>query len=137
MAVVPNGAYALQVEGHEERILRLEDSIQTVVSTVAEIKVSQTYAAKRQDEQFSQIIDKLDESMEAISQRVYWTAGELEKGKVECLANKTKLEHLEEAEQVKKNRANNYKKIALPLLLGAVGFIGSKLGVLIWAWLTR
>jgi flagellar motility protein MotE (MotC chaperone) len=132
-----NGAYDLQLDSHEDRLQRVESNVQSVVTTVAEIKVSQDYMAERNDEQFEQIMDKLSSSMDVISEKLYWTAGQIDKHTSEIDTCKAKFERLEAKTAAKADYTETLKKIGIPLLITAIAFMAGKFFPILWAWISK
>jgi chromosome segregation ATPase len=137
MAIPSNGVYTLQLESHEDRIQTIEGTLQEVGTTVTEIKVKQEFVAKRHDEQFAQIIEKLDSAMDVIAQRLHWVTSELEKSEKTTSSIKTKVLHIEEEKTNKLKRLSSIKKLAVPLLLACGGVLAGKFGEVLWTWMTR
>lgn len=112
-------------EIHEERIQRLEGSVQTLVVQGAESIIKMEHLAEKIEEGFQGINQKLDLGTEQFL--AHATAlGE----------HRADLNKLQEVEAARAARVSIVKKAALPLLAAAAGVLATKGGESIWLWLT-
>lgn len=119
----PNGNDQM-TEAHEERIQRLETSMNQVAATTAAAAVK-----------LDNLVDKCVEGFEKINNRLDRGAAQFDQH--ESMLNEQRLEisKIKENEAARAARWTTAKKAIIPLVAAAATVIASKFGESIWAWL--
>lgn len=117
-------------EAHEERILRLEGSIQQIASKQAESLVKLEYLGDKVDSGLSTIVDKIDKAFGSVNQRLDTAADKL-------TSDDKRLTKVEDREVARLERATLIKKITFPLMIAAGSVGATHFGQILLAWLTR
>lgn len=116
---VTNGHLNQQLDAHEDRLQRVEATLQEVVASLAAAGVKLDFLAQRMEEQQCQILDRLDTAQP------------------ESHKTQGRLQALESELGGRRRRLASIKRWLSPLALAASGVIAIKVGELLWAWLSR
>lgn len=119
-------------DSHEERIQRVEQTLQTVITSVAEFSVKQDYLSKQIEAIPEQIGDKLTATVERLEEKIAHSHEDAEEAKHTAFGLERRIEPLIEAASRRKATWQGLKKILIPLLIACGGVIASEVGKLIW-----
>jgi len=127
---MPNSAHSSLLDSQDDRITRLETTVSEVAVSSAEIKVKQDYLAKTLDEQ----TERLSGDIAKVGQAVENLATSWAKTEQELVS---KLAPLQEDFKRREETRGWFKKLGVPLVLAGGGVLATKLGELLWVWLSH
>ena len=135
--VTSNGTYHAQIESHEDRLQRVEATLQEVVAKVAETGVKLDFMSQRSDDQTTQILEKI-ESVTGTLKPVIDEASESSRFNKDALDSQSlRIRDLEGVGRASRVRMASLKKIAIGVALAGLGALASSLGHELWTWLSR
>jgi len=108
-------SYQISIGAHEERLLRVESTLQDVVSQASRIALQQEYIA-----------EKIDSGFEAVAKTQDSIAQRLDKHEIAVDKELARLEPLEADAKASTARADFFKKIMMSGLLAGIGAVGVK-----------
>lgn len=119
---------------YEGRILRLEDSINSIVQSVAGMATQQEYIQKRLDEipdevssQLTEISNVLQRNLERITSSQEELSSKLERTDSRNLKYEGRLAALEKEQATRTKRTNFYKRIFAAVIMAAGGALGTQI----------
>lgn len=115
-----------QLDGHEERLLRVESSLQDVISQVGQIAVKQDLGQKSVEQAHQYISEKIDQGFKALGDEQQKIVSRLEVQESDFEKQFARIGPLEEENKSANARAETLKKIMMSGILAAVGAIGVK-----------
>jgi hypothetical protein len=131
MPISPSPNYASAIDSHEERLQKVESTLQDVVANVAEVSVKQDYAQREAHQSHENLAGKIDEgfgSMKELNSKLFAKLDAHEKD-IEIL--KGRLVPVEAADveykAIRAGRAGVIKNIIMGAVLAAAGAVGVKL----------
>jgi hypothetical protein len=121
-----NGSSDQITEAHEERIQRLEGSMQQVL-------VQTTATGMKLDH----VAEKIAEGFEAMNARLDKGAHQFDLHEQALAEHKEQLSALRAAETARTKRWATTKKAALPLIATGAGVLATKFGEVLWTWISH
>lgn len=129
------------IEIHEERISRLEDGIKDCIIKTVEQSSKIELLSNKFEDGISRIIEKFDIYVTSLSEKLFEHTQEDKNISQKVLDkledNSNRMQHLEIKDLARNERSRITRKYIWPLCLACGGVLATKLGELIWSWLSH
>lgn len=130
--------YGSSIESHEDRLQRVESTLQEVVAQVAGINIKQDYMAQAMEQSRQDLADRIESGFGNLKQDTNQILSRVEAQETEIRAQGERLEPLEAGHSARQQRALDRKKflrqISIGFLLAAAGVIGTKAAEILLGW---
>lgn len=138
MPTATNGQYLHpQVEAHEERLQRVESTLQEVVATNAEQIVKLDALKEKGEAQTESILEKLDTGLKSIGSRLEETHTEVKETKTKVEEHGQRLAKIETKSHAAERASASRKKVVGWAAAGILTVLLENLGKMLWDWLSR
>ena len=124
----PTNGISQQIDSHEDRLQRLEGSLENVRVSLAEVTTKQDGLITALEEQTNRIFERIDDGYVNMSKSFEAIHSELATVKKNVLDGDVRVKKIEEIEVKRAFKASVATKIAVGIGLPVLGVLGSKLG---------
>lgn len=127
--------YTNGIDGHEERIQRLEENQSTLLVQSKEALLKIQNLGERFEDSISQIGDKIEASFGAIQERLQQGQDKMDSTEATVDSYADRLKTLEAGEVKRLERWSNVKKLAFFVVTPVAGIFVKEFGVWFYGWI--